>query len=472
MRCPAAAENQDPRETRSDVKRAKPHKDFSRPRGSPGWLAIGGQAANRFARYSLALLALLTSQTWSGGARGAYDYPIVERGPKALIGQPVRNLSAYARQANGTWHRIALQVDEVNAHGDYVLAGGIPYTAGTDDGILDANDEVVLLGEELGADFAAAAIPGWIKSDGASFWKFSAKSASAAIGYALIVSGKVVAPNAAARQVVFDERAGTIVTSAYKYTFAKPNPALLGAVVLPGGTPLIKSSQFLMPLRTPFFMPNITVLDTDFTSQIECWQSGPIRSIVAVGVNYTSFLSILKLHLFSELVFYRQKFEIPTKIEFIFDPQTLLKPGSGLFYSLHFPDGRGWVIDSNLAALPAAAPDDVVEEGPKAAGTPVFQAQGREAGIGSFLVRVRVDERAKANVPPPFLIRKADFTDPAKNSFWPWIARAPGDLGVFLDISQVRKGIYDFGLDLILSPKADETFKDYGTVNVDWQQLP
>ncbi len=407
------------------------------------------------------------------GAVGApYAYPVVVKGPDALIGEVIKNLSAFARQPDGTFRRIALQVDEVNKNDDYVLAGGIPYTANSDDGILDANDEVVVLGEDLGRDFAVADVPKGLKDDARKLWKASFKRGHQVIGFALVSGGKTPVAVQPPNQVSFDAKAGQVKTAAYTYMFHKQNPVLLGAVTLADGVPLIKASKFLMPMRTPFFLPDLTFMDTDFRSQVECWQTGPIRSIVAVGVKYSSFLSLVNLHLFSELVFYRQKFEIPTKIEFIFDPSSLLKPGSGLFYSLVFPDERQWEIDSNLAPLPPKPADEVVANGPRATATEVFQARGHQKSEGSFLVQVRVDERARAQVPPPFLIRKADFSDPARISHWPWIAQAPGDLGVFLDISQVRKGIYDFGLDLVLSPKADETFTDYGTVNVGWQQLP
>lgn len=405
-------------------------------------------------------------------APAAYPYPIVLKGPAALAGQTINTLAAYARQSDGKFRRIALQIDEVNKRGDYVLAGGIPYTARTDDGILDDNDELVVLGEQLGGDFSGEDVPKERRDAARNLWKVTFERAGRTVGYALIAAEKFVVSDQGTPQVRYDQNAHVVKTAAYTYEFHKRNPVLLGAVTLADGSPLIQSSKFLMPLRTPFFMPDLTFLDTDFHSQIECWQSGPIRSIVAVGVKYTSFLSLVNLHLFSELVFYREKFEIPTKIEFIFDPSTLLKPGSGLFYSLAFPPGRAWEIDSNLSPLPAKPADEVVEDGPKAAATEVFQARGHQQKEGSFLVSVRVDERARADVPPPFLVKKADFKDPARIVHWPWLERAPGDLGVFLDISQVRKGIYDFGLDLLLSPKADETFAEYGKVIASWQQLP
>jgi hypothetical protein len=345
----------------------------------------------------------------SGGAAASpagYTYPIVMKGPAALVGQVIANLAAYARSPDGAFRQIALQIDEVNARGDYVLSEGIPYTARTDDGILDENDEVVVRGDEIGRDFKLADLPPSLRSEALQKWKVGFRLPTHGLGYILLVAGKSRAAAAEPGEVSFDHEAGLIRTAAYTYSFQKGNPALLGEVKLAAGGQLIKSSKFLMPLRTPFFMPDLTFVDTDFSSQIESWQTGPIRSIVAVGVRYSSFLSLINLHLFSELVFYREKFAIPTKIEFIFDPSAFLKPGSGLFYSLSFPDGHMWSVDSNLAPLPARPADEVGEDGPKAAGTEVFQARGHQAQGGSFLVSVRVDPRARPGSAPLYPARQ------------------------------------------------------------------
>ena len=184
-------------------------------------------------------------------------------------------------------------------------------------------------------------------------------------------------------------------------------------------------------------------------------------------MKYSSFLSLFKLHLFSELVFYRNRFVIPTVVEFIFDPTKFLAPGSGLAYSLRFPKDRAWKIESNLTPLPARDPDEVVDKGPTAAGTDVFTARGHSKD-GAFLVQVRVDEKARKNVPPPFLIRAPEFASKEHQKHWPWLADMPGDLGVYLDFSRIKQGTYNFGLDLLLSPKADESFADYGSVESEW----
>jgi hypothetical protein len=113
-------------------------------------------------------------------------------------------------------------------------------------------------------------------------------------------------------------------------------------------------SNFRMPLVLPWWAPDVTLKDAHFMSEIESWRTGPVRTIIAVGVKFRSFLSVLNLHLFSELVFWKNRFDIPTVIEFVFDPSSYLQRGSGLFYSLKLP--LDWNLSTNLAKLTPSAP--------------------------------------------------------------------------------------------------------------------
>jgi hypothetical protein len=413
-------------------------------------------------------------------SRPVDGYPVVLRGPKALAGAPVGRFEAYSWQARGKlWQRIPVQIDEVNARGDYVLSDGMPYTRDTDDGRFDENDELVLWGGDLGDAFAPADVPEHLRLEGAAgqSWSIAVKRAGRPIGMALLLARSLRSPMPARPpappHVTFSKSDAKVTSSLYEYRFAAGNPALLGEVLLrqAGGTvPVIKDSQFVMPLTTPWYLPNLSFDSHDFSSEIESWQVGPLRTIVAVGVKYTAFLSLFKLHLFSELVFYRNKFEIPTVIEFVFDPSKYLKPGSGIAYALTFPEGHAWEIESNLEALPPIPPQAVAAKGLTAASTDVFYARGSSAQ-GAFYVQVRVDETARRDVPPPFLFRAPDFKDAAKRQAWPWLERLHGDLGVYLDFAAVKAGNYDFGLDLLLSSKAHESFTDYGYVEAGFQTI-
>lgn len=407
------------------------------------------------------------------GEPAVYKYPVVLHGQSELRGVAVNKISGSVYR-DGKWADIPIQVEEINAEGDYVLSGGLPFTRDSDDGMFDAADEIALMGDDLGSDFEMSAIPEDFKNRSVSSWKIKFCREQQVVGYLLLQHRRNVVPVPESSYVTYDGAAKAVSSDVYQYNFHSTNPVLLGEVFLKKNDKnisVIESSQFLMPLRTPFFMPNLNFRDSDFTSVIESWQSGPVRTIIAVGVKYTSFLSLFKLHLFSELVFYKNRFVVPTKIEFVFSPRKFLKPGSGVSYVLKLPAEQGWTFESNLAPVPAVDPDLYVKSGPKASTQEEFFAiaRGRD---GALLASVRVDPKAKAMVPMPLMLKSEDFLSERNIANWPWLAKQNGDLGVFIDFSNVEKGLYNFGLDLLLSSKADERFADYGLVDTVWHQVP
>jgi hypothetical protein len=438
-------------------------------------LKIAGKLTLLVATFSILLTQRAGAATAAdcAGEKIIYGYPIVLAGPAQLHGVAVDTIRAVAFK-NGTWVDIPIQVEEVNAAGDYVLEGGQPFTRNTDDGSFDDKDEVALMGEDLGDDFAIEDVPDDIKQRALRSWKIKFCRGGKLAGHMLLQT-QYVTYNANPRSyVTYDGGQLLVGSDLYEYKFHPKNPVLLGEVALKKDgkkISVIESSQFLMPLRTPFFMPDMVLKDSDFTSTIESWQSGPVRTIIAVGVKYTSFLSLFKLHLFSELVFYRNRFVIPTKIEFIFSPRSLLKPGSGVSYVLKLPAEQGWKFESNLAAFPDMSPDEYMKSGPKALAQEKFYAiaSGRD---GSLIASVSVDETARAMVPMPLMLKAADFAADKNKKDWSWMARQNGDLGVFIDFSNVEKGLYNFGLDLLLSTRADERFTDYGSVDTFWHRVP
>ncbi len=407
------------------------------------------------------------------GEKIHYAYPIVLTGPSDLKGVSVDALRGMAFKS-GTWVEIPIQVEEINATGDYVLANGLPFTRDTDDGYFDDKDEIALMGEDLGDDFSPTDVSADVKESALQSWKVKFCRGGKLAGHMLLQSFYVAVKKSEKSYVSYDGGNLSVSSDLYEYKFHSKNPVLLGEVALKKDgkkISVIESSEFLMPLRTPFFMPNMVFKDSDFTSVIESWQTGPVRTIIAVGVKYTSFLSLFKLHLFSELVFYRNRFVIPTKIEFIFSPRNLLKPGSGVSYVLKLPEEQGWNFESNLAPFPNMSPDQYMKTGPRALEQEEFYAiaRGRD---GALFASVRVDRAARAMVPMPLILEETDFVSDKNKKDWPWMARQNGDLGVFIDFSNVEKGLYNFGLDLLLSTRADERFTDYGSVDTFWHRVP
>jgi hypothetical protein len=399
-------------------------------------------------------------------------FPVVFNVNQDLMGSPVGHLEAW-RLFGKTWQQVPLQVDQVDPDGSYVLEEGLPYTKYNDDGFVDANDELSLRTSSFGDFFYPKQIPAKVLSR----FKRSASvdfcnESGVYLGSVLIGETKEVAV-AMPFEPLFRDKERIVETGKYRYQFRQGQPMLIGDVKIKtpqGYKDVFSGSSFVMPLIPRIFIfPSFYFGESDFASEIECWRSGPVRSIVAVGAKLKNFFSFLNLHLFSELVFYEDFFQIPTRIEFVFDPSRFLTRGSGLAYILRYPRGVDWRLDSNLEPLPLkglpAGGDvktayDQSKEGK-------FAVQG-SSPIGSFVANVRVDEKALRQAPPPYVVARDTFKLEAAKAAWPWIAGTQGDLGVFIEISGVKAGSYDFALDVALSNQADDGFADFQTVVARW----
>lgn len=409
----------------------------------------------------------------------SYRFPVVLKVPKALIGYEVNHFEAWSFK-RGQWGQIAVQVDEINKDNSYVLEEGIPYTKNTGTGVSKAVDEISFKGTQIGETFTPEQITPTLKSRFQAFQRLDVCATDGAYLGSALVGATVVANPELSWKPLFNRSTRTVAASAYRYVFGEKRPMLIGDVYLKSGgaeVPVFADSTFFMPMYPSFWLlPGIKFDETDFDSEIECWRSGPVRSIVAVGAKMKKFFSIVNLHLFSELVFYEDFFQIPTQIEMTFDASKYLDYGSGLAYILRYPAGGKWVVASNLDLLPSS-PDDLEGKSGKPRKTAkehspegVFRAWGTRAE-GSFLAQVRVDQKAIDQVPPPFLVEERMFDQKPWKSEWRWLRNTQGNLGVYLDISQVKKGLYDFTLDLMLSSKSGDTFQDFHRLDVSWEKV-
>lgn len=389
-----------------------------------------------------------------------FFYPLIVKGAKELHGFDIKGLAAYSYK-DGAWQRIPVQVDEVNARGDFVLSGGLPFTKDTDDSYYDENDELVVDGRDLGLRTKLSSFPKEILKDVAVKWWVDFCEPNYVGSFLLLYyhgSKPFYFPKTA---VPFDHDSGEVSTELYRYTFHQERAALLGQVFLKSPDEpskekkIFETSSFLMPMYTPWYLPSFTLSNESFVSTIESWQVGPIRTIVAVGVKLKGFLSLFDFHMFSELVFYKNMFQIPTMIEFTFEPRKFFTPGSGIVYAITYAEGMEWEIETNIAELPLKDAEDILKSEPRASKFGKFYAQSQRPE-GSFRVEVDVDPLAADDVPPPFQFGRPLMAKKEYQEYWPWLEDLDGDLGIFIDFSQVRKGVYKFGLDLFLHHKAEQ----------------
>ncbi len=400
-------------------------------------------------------------------------FPVVFKVPEWMWGIRTDAVEGWAFKGHA-WQRIPVQIDEVNHDGNYVLEQGIPYTKFTDNGLLDDVDEISVRGIDLGSP----KVDGSSKNPPGSFLAIRRVDFCDNDGHffgSLWIGVKAAPVTPQPFTEIFNSVSAEVNTTAYRYQFRQDQPMLMGRVNLKtssGEQSVFAGNSFIMPLLPRFFMfPSLYFGESDFTSEIECWRSGPVRSIVAVGSRLRKFFSILDLHLFSELVFYENYFQIPTKIEFVFDPSKYLAKGSGIAYVLRYPDGLDWRLQSTLKPLPQAGPESeaLKESAFDAAPNGAFAVRG-ESAIGSFMAQVRVDPKALKQSPPPYMASGQVFDDKLTVQAWPWLRKTKGSLGVFIEISGVKRGTYDFALDLAVSNQAHDGFADFKTLVPNWSE--
>ncbi len=404
----------------------------------------------------------------------AFRFPVVLKGQAWLKGRPINRIEAWSVKS-GRWSKIPLQIDEVNLEGSYVLEGGLPFTSNSDDGIYDSNDELSIKGTSIGESFTSHKVPVHLRKDFKDFARVD--FCGEKDGYlGSIFLGELTAPKISEPvKPLFDPATGVVESSKYKYIFRKEQPMLIGDVLIMTGSgpkQVFAGSSFVMPLLPRLFLfPSMYFGEQDFTSEVESWRTGPIRSIVAVGAKMRRFFGMVNLHLFSELVFYEDYFQIPTQIEFIFDPSRFLNRGSGLSYILKYPEDSNWTLTSNLDPLPPSGPVEgslkktAYDQSPSG----IYSVLGHSE-LGSFMANVRVDSKALKLAPPPYLALDKDFANQELQSRWPWLKKSSGSLAVFIDISGVKRGLYDFALDVALSNQADDGFTDFQAVSANWHE--
>ena len=400
-------------------------------------------------------------------AASAISVPIIMKPHVSTFGQSVRAFSAQRRTATA-WEPVVIEVDEINARGDYVLSGGLPYTKNTDDGLLDANDELVFLGRDLGCDFTIAEAGPRVPAGGRA-WKI-AVTAGSATGYLLVIAGSPPLQTRRQGAAAFDTLHMEVVSPFYRYAFNKANPVLLGkASLINEGKeyPVVAGAAFRWAFRLPWWLIDFTLADTAFASTIESWQEGPVRTIIAVGAKFKKFLALFDFHMFSELIFYDDYFQIPTVVEFPRSPRDYLKPGSGLAYTI-FLNGDPTIV-TNLPPMPLA-PDGLVAAASKAEAPYLTTLQG---AWGEMAIRVNLGGDESAAKLLPFQIRKEMMEGSAWSAEWDWLKSLTGDTGVFVDMSRVTKGSYQFGLDLMLNSKANHGLHEaFVSPMYQWVPLP
>ena len=417
----------------------------------------------------LSVLSILSILALARPARATVCLTSPDESAESLL-VPLRGLQAYLKVGK-IWTRVAIQIDERDSNGDYVLEHGLPFTADGGDGRFNGSDELVIDLPENFSDAQAISegdTQTWLKglqkktplwppaaARRSKVWRLDLTVGTKKV-QVLLVSGlpEKLLPDA----VWFNSNLQTVESPTYRYHFNKRNPASMGRLEIPEGnaktqdfTTINSDGAFAIWVKPPWGFPVISKSDKDLVGAIESWRSGPVRTIVAVGSKYNGFWSIIKAHLFSELVFYRNRFQIPSVIEIPFSPKKLVGSGSGFAYALRL---SGQVVPK--LESPDNAPATVFVEHP--AGLILTATLDPALTKAGTLPKVWQSENSNENSGIPEDVVR-------------WFRENEANTGFFVDISQMGRGRYDFSLDLESRGRANKVHTDFQTCKSVWTPM-
>lgn len=376
---------------------------------------------------------------------------------------PAGGISAWKRTGKN-WVPVPVQIDERDRNGDYVLEHGLPFTADGGDGLFNAQDEMVFdLPAESNAagDFTDAAATSFLaqrekkgrRTGRAMRVVVTAGSRTIPL---LVTSGGI--PDPVQSAVWFDPGAKTIDAPGYRYWFNQKNPAAIGRLEIPdsGKNPFKTVNHgggFAAWIRPPWLYPVLRRTNEDLESAVESWRTGPVRAIVAVGSKYSAFWSLVKAHLFSELVFYRDRFQIPSVVDIHFSPGKLTGRGSGFAYALEL-DGKVTPRMEESRTGPARV--SVTHESGLVLSATVDRGLARAGTMPQVWIRDEAEKNGPGGIP-----------EDVKG----WFRASRATTGFFVDISRMERGRYDFALDLESRAGANESHTDFLTCKSVWTSM-
>lgn len=205
--------------------------------------------ANRSGALFLLLLSILVNTVGGVHASGETavnrnEEPVILRGSAlpSTLGMPVGKIFVYAYDG-AVWRQIPGQVDEINASGNYVAA---------EDGLFDANDELVFMAKDLGVK--AVAPPSSGGQPLAPAWyevQVTDPLQSGASGWVYVVASSALTSVFPEDYVSFDPALHRITGENYKLGFATPKlwadylTLSDGSVDILDRTPKLRACRFI-----------------------------------------------------------------------------------------------------------------------------------------------------------------------------------------------------------------------------------
>ncbi len=449
--------------------------------------------------HSRTLLTLLTIGTWlllfssaSASAQILHTAPIVITGKQVshMTRFPIASYRLFRSNPEGKAEIIPFQIDEINDDSDYVLDQGSRITAETGNGVFDAQDELSLMGDDVGPVVEPTSWPGpkpqivfELRIRHPSGNPMGPQMGAVYVGVYFGASPAL----STKKYVVFNRAEALVHTSRYRYQFDQKNWLVARKVEVSRGVgnppiydPVLDSTTFYLKGDLKYFI-TVEANHRSIESDLEAWKTGPIRSIVRVSFHYNLMKLKLELGMYTEISFFSNAVNLPAILYNPIDGRKSLNSGSGFYYGLALRENpKEYNIETNMGAFSpsgSTASGKLLEGGKDLLGKLMGKQQQAGDSKGLYWVSMQGKERSiffeitpspelqKTGMAPE-LYREEISGDELKSRNNDKVAQmgsSPVNLGIWFDATKIGDGEQIMGFRLffenVMAPERLAVFK-------------
>ncbi len=367
--------------------------------------------------------------------------PVIIKGRElpGMIGRPVTGLRAFALKEERL-EAIPYQVDEFDRKGRVVCPEGKDPRKDTDEGLLDANDELVVMAADLGdraprrlyprTARAASEVEVADPDTGEKAWfyvfDFDAPPAPSPVSY-----------------VAYDPEEDLVDTARYRMDFNAEHAVLIDDLRIKSasgveGPNLIDRIKARTVLKTRLYL-TFHFDEEDITTRVAAYKIGPIRVVRATEYYLRIFFLKVTPSAYVDFLFYRNAIVGPSEMKIPFSPKIVFRGGSESISGLDFDHNiYGWKFYTEKHPDPVTLTGESMKnEGEKREGVRWLALYGKPGGT---LMRV-VYGQSLLDAKVGYIFFYRDDKDREEK---PEREKGESFLGYYMDVLQFPKGTHRF----------------------------
>lgn len=271
--------------------------------------------------------------------------PVIVKGEElpGMLGHSAEGLRAYAFR-EGRLEPIPYQVDEFNKKGRIICPDGKDAKEDEDKGLLDANDEVVVMVSDLGDRASRLLFP----ADARQASEIEVQDpATGERAWFYIFDFEAPPPPSPVVYITYDPEKDLATSAVYSVDFNERKSILLDDMRIAGpdkkmGENIIDRIKVRTWFKSRIFI-TFKFNEEDITSHVTGYKNGPVRSIRSAEYFLKLFFIKVTPSAFVDYLFYRNAIVGPSQLKVPFSPRLVLRGGSRAITGLDFSNSvYGW----------------------------------------------------------------------------------------------------------------------------------